>query len=284
MLLRCPRNLPSTARNVLCAVALTASLGAAKAVDAPCGKVLILVSNVRDMGDPDRHDARNNLWEVAPPFHVFLMHGFDVDFVSPRGGPVEFMMDPVGISMYAIRYQGFLERTARTLAPEQVDPGRYRAVYVGGGYGPMFDVTPNRALQRIVAAIYEAGGVVGGSGHGPAAWADVKLSDGSPMVRGKRVAGFPDSTERTKPWAKEGSLLPFLVEQRLRDNGAIALNKETLPDKESVVVDARLVSTMFLPSAALVAKEMVTLMTSTSTACAPGGRAPGSSGASPRSR
>lgn len=259
---------PRVARLALGAAFLVAWLAATEVAAAPsCGRVLILVSNVTDMGDPDKHDARNNLWEVAPPFHVFRMHGYEVDFVSPRGGAVEFMMDPVGISMYAIRHEGFLDKTSSTLAPAAVDPRRYRAVYAGGGYGPMFDVTTDRGLQRIVAAIYEAGGVVGGSGHGPAAWADVRLSDGTAMVRGKRVAGFPDATERAKPWAKGGTLLPFLVEQRLRENGAIALNKETLPDKETVVSDARLVSTMFLPSAALVAKEMVVQLESSTGAC-----------------
>jgi hypothetical protein len=30
-------------------------------------KVLIIASNMIDMGDPEKHDARNNMWEVAPP-------------------------------------------------------------------------------------------------------------------------------------------------------------------------------------------------------------------------
>jgi len=74
------------------------------------------------------------------------------------------------------------------------------------------------------------------------------------------VAGFPNSTERSKSWAKQGSLLPYLVEDQLRKNGAEAQNKETLEDKHTVVVDQRIVSTMFLPSAALVAEEMVRLL------------------------
>jgi len=45
----------------------------------------------------------------------------------------------------------------------------------------------------------------------------------------------------------------------LNKNGAIAQNKTTLENKEAVVIDQRIVSTMFLPSAALVAKEMIIL-------------------------
>ena len=50
------------------------------------GKILIIVSNTEDMGDPEKHFAGNNLWEVAPPYHIFVSHGYEVDFVSPTGG------------------------------------------------------------------------------------------------------------------------------------------------------------------------------------------------------
>ncbi len=60
-------------------------------------KILIVAANLNDMGDPDKHDARNNLWEYAPPYPIFVSHGYDVDFVSPHGGSVPFMMDPLGI-------------------------------------------------------------------------------------------------------------------------------------------------------------------------------------------
>ena len=73
-------------------------------------KILIIASNLEDMGDPDKHDARNNLWEYAPPYHIFVSHGYAVDFVSPAGGAVPFMMEPLGISSYTIKYEGFLDR------------------------------------------------------------------------------------------------------------------------------------------------------------------------------
>lgn len=47
------------------------------------------------------------------------------------------------------------------------------------------------------------------------------------------------------------------MESQLNKNGAIARNKQTLENKYEVVVDQRIVSTIFLPSAALVAKEMI---------------------------
>jgi putative intracellular protease/amidase len=222
-------------------------------------KVLIIASNMINMGDPGKHDARNNLWEVAPPYHIFLSHGYEVDFVSPKGGQVEFMMDPLGISSYTIKYEGFLDKAANSLKPKQVITDDYWGVYIGGGYGPLFDVANNKNLQSIIAKIYESNGIVGSGGHGAGAFANVILSSDQFLVKGKKIAGFPDSTEKTKSWAKQGTLLPFLVESQLNKNGAIAQNKKTLKDKYEVVVDQRIVSTMFLPSAALVAKEMIIL-------------------------
>jgi len=223
----------------------------------PQKKVLIIASNMIDMGDPEKHDARNNLWEFAPPYHVFLSHGFEVDFVSPQGGEVKFMMEPLGISSYTIKYEGFLDKAGSTLKPSQVSPDNYWGVFIGGGYGVMFDVADNKEIQSIIRKVYESGGIVGVGGHGAAAIANVKLSNDEFLVKNKKVAGFPNSTETSKSWAKQGTLLPFMIETQLKKNGAIALNKRTLKDKHAVVIDKGIVSTMFLPSAALVAKEMV---------------------------
>lgn len=223
-------------------------------------KILVIASNVMDMGNLEKHEARNDLWEYAPPYHVFVSHGYDVDFVSPQGGVVPFMRDPMGISSYTIKYEGFLSKASNSLSPKQVNPDKYAAVFVGGGYGNLFDVASNGELLNIIAKIYEGGGVIGSSGHGAGAFVNATLSNGQPLVKGKRIAGFPNSTEKEKDWAKQGSLLPFLVEERLKEKGAITVNKDNISDKHDVIIDDRIVSTMFLPSAALVAKEMLILL------------------------
>ncbi len=238
-------------------IVLMLSLVATAVLGEPNKKVLIIASNMVDMGDPEQHDARNNLREFAPPYHVFLSHGYDVDFVSPKGGDVQFMMEPQGISSYTIKYEGFLEKANASLTPAKVNTSDYWGVFIGGGYGVMFDVASNNEIQSIIRRIYEDGGYVGVGGHGAAGIANVTLSDGSYLVNNKKVAGFPNSTETSKPWAKQGTLLPFLIETQLNKHGAIALNKTSLKDKHAVVTDQRIISTMFLPSAALVAKEMI---------------------------
>src|SRR5690606_18486680 len=110
--------------------------------------------NLEDMGDPEKHDAPNNLWAYAPPDQIFVSHGYEVDFVSPAGGSVPFMMDPMGISSYTIKYEGFLERANHSLTPEEVKPEEYAAVFIGGGYGTLFDVASNQKLQDVMSKIY----------------------------------------------------------------------------------------------------------------------------------
>lgn len=221
------------------------------------GRILIVVSNIEDMGDPEKHFAGNNLWEVAPPYHIFVSHGYEVDFLSPTGENVPFSMDPIGISSYTIKYENFNGNVENSLTPEQVNYKKYDAVFIGGGYGPLFDVAYDKDILEIIASIYENDGIVGGCGHGPGAFANVKLSSGSFMVNSVKLTGFPNSTEITKDWAKNGTLLPIMLEDQLRGNGAIFQTKSDLRDKHDVVVDKRIVTTMFLPSSAIVAKEMI---------------------------
>jgi putative intracellular protease/amidase len=232
------------------------------AAEAATKRILFVLSNGAAMGDGQ---ARSNLWEVAEPHHVFVMHGYQVDFVSPKGGRVPFSLDedesdPPGMVSYTIKYEGFRQKANATLTPDAVVTDEYAAVFIGGGAGPLFDVANNSRLLSIIARIYESGGVVGGGGHGPGSFSNVKLSTGEYLVKGKKVTGFPNSSEKNSKWSKGGSLLPFLVEDGLRAGGAIFLTKADLRDKHDVVIDQRLVTTMFLPSSAIVAEEMVKLL------------------------
>ena len=83
----------------------------------------------------------------------------------------------------------------------------------------MFDFADNADVQRITAAIYEAGGVVGAVCHGPAALVGVEIAGGRKLLQGRRVAGFTNEEELYLiPNARD--IFPFLLEDRLRADGA----------------------------------------------------------------
>lgn len=236
--------------------------GASACADAAGGKILMIFSSGAPMGEAT---AKNNLWEYAEPHHVFVMHGYTVDFVSPRGGRVPFSLDvdetdPPGMVSYTIKYEGFRSKADRTLRPEQIKADEYVGAFIGGGAGSLFDVSNDQRLLASIARIYEKGGVIGAGGHGPGSLGNVKLVNGQYLVAGKRMTGYPNSSEQNSKWTNGGALLPFRVEDRLRERGALFLAKADLADKHDVVIDQRIVTTMFLPSSAIVAQEMINLL------------------------
>lgn len=69
-------------KNVITALLFITSLFSVNANSEAQKKILIVASNKVDMGDADKHEARNDLFEFAPPYHVFVSHGYDVDFLA----------------------------------------------------------------------------------------------------------------------------------------------------------------------------------------------------------
>ena len=59
----------------------------------------------------------------------------------------------------------------------------------------MWDFPFAPAVDRVGREVYEKGGSVGAVCHGPIALSNIKLSDGSYLVAGKKVAAFTDEEE-----------------------------------------------------------------------------------------
>jgi putative intracellular protease/amidase len=136
-----------------------------------------------------------------------------------------------------------------------LDPAGYDAVLFAGGHGAMWDFPSDPGLAAFTRELYERGGVVAAVCHGPAALAGLTLSDGSPLVAGKRIAAFTDSEESA---AGLTEVVPFLLQSRLEELGA----KHTgAPDwQPHVVTDGRLVTGQNPASSAGVAEAVVAVL------------------------
>ena len=143
----------------------------------------------------------------------------------------------------------------------------------------MWDFPDNPALAALARTIWENGGVVAAVCHGPAALVGVTLSDGTPLVAGRRVAAFTDAEEAAVGLT---SVVPFLLASRLRELGA-----EHVPGPDfqpQVIRDGRLVTGQNPASATGVAEAVLsTLADLPSAAGAESGRA-ADSGAAPAER
>lgn len=192
--------------------------------------------------------------EAAAPWRVFTDAGYAVDIASIAGGsPPEDGRDGDDPAQQAfLNDPRVAEQLQNTPVIADVDPDDYRIVFFVGGHGTMWDFPKNPDVGRIGRAVYEAGGVVAAVCHGPAALVDITLSDGDPLVRGKRVASFTNSEEAAVGLT---DVVPFLLADALAERGATHVPG---PDfRENVVGDGRLVTGQNPQSAAGVARAAV---------------------------
>ncbi|WP_084962387.1 type 1 glutamine amidotransferase domain-containing protein [Thermoactinospora rubra] len=214
-------------------------------------RILIALTSHDDLGGIRRTGFY--VPEAAHPWEVFHKAGFEVEVASVRGGepPQDGYdaEDPV--------QRAFLETVDLTATPclADLDPSRYDAVLYAGGHGTMWDFPDDPGVIRMGREVYERGGVVAAVCHGPAALVNLTLSDGSPLVAGKRVAGFTNAEEEAVGLAE---VVPFLLADALTGRGATHVPG---PDfQPQVVVDGRLATGQNPASAAPLAERVVELL------------------------
>jgi putative intracellular protease/amidase len=80
----------------------------------------------------------------------------------------------------------------------------------------MFDLAKDPNAKALIAEFAEAGKVVSAVCHGSAALLDVKLSDGSLLVKDQPVTGFSNAEEDQ---LQSSSVMPFMLETELVNDG-----------------------------------------------------------------
>lgn len=228
---------------------------ALKPIEDPKEKILFVVSNARYYGDSEMNTA-NHFAEIVFAYHVFDSAGFKVDFVSPHGGkvPLGYIWSDTLLMDYLYKSE-FMEQLASTKAPSQVLAMEYAAVFYAGGGAAMFEVPNNQPIQKLAMDIYEQKeGVVSAVCHGTAGIANLKKADGSFLVSGKRVNGFPDLFEDKE--AAYYQEFPFSIEEQIKANGGIFNYSEKGWDGY-LEADDRLITGQDPTSSAAVAKEVI---------------------------
>jgi putative intracellular protease/amidase len=99
-----------------------------------------------------------------------------------------------------------------------LDPVDFDAVFYPGGHGPMWDLPDNTTSIALIEAFVKAGKPVGAVCHAPVALVNVRGKDGEYLVKGKRVTGFTNGEEEVVGLT---AVVPFLLEDRLRERGAL---------------------------------------------------------------
>jgi putative intracellular protease/amidase len=204
-------------------------------------KVLVVLTSVEKYPNLDR---ATGLWLGEAVHFVKKLEdaGYDVDYVSPKGGytPIDphslAMAEPIDWEWY--QKKDFMNRLGATLTPSDVNPDEYMAIYYAGGHGVIWDFPDNEALQAISRNIYEQGGFVTSVCHGAAGLLNIQLSSGSLLIKDKVVTGFSNEEEKL---AELDQFVPFLTETELVARGAI-YKKADQPWVAFAVEDQRVIT------------------------------------------
>ncbi len=181
-------------------------------------KILFVVTS-HDKKGSTGEDTGYYLGEVSHPWEVLYKAGYEIDFVSPKGGtpPVDGfdLKDPVNKEFW--ENKEYKNKIDHSMTPSQVDPKEYSTIFYAGGHGAMWDFADNKELAAIASEIYENGGIVAGVCHGPAGLVNIKLNSGKYLVDGKKINAFTNEEESE---VKLTNVVPFLLENKLKERGA----------------------------------------------------------------
>ncbi|MDO9237255.1 MAG: type 1 glutamine amidotransferase domain-containing protein [Aquabacterium sp.] len=183
-------------------------------------KILVVMTTTEKYPTIDR---ATGVWlgEVVHFVDRVQKAGFEVDYVTPDGGytPIDphslAMAEPIDWTWYHNR--NFMNRLGATLKCSDVNPGNYVAIYYVGGHGVMWDFPDNKDFQEFSRKIYEAGGYVSSVCHGVVGLLNIALSDGTLLIKDKKITGFSNEEERQ---AQLDQYVPFMTEDEVVQRGA----------------------------------------------------------------
>lgn len=218
-------------------------------------KILIIVSNANTIGPHNRRTG-TFLSEVAHPYAEFDKAGYQIDFASLSGDTpyldaLNLADDPDNLKFLTGKGWTAMQKAGKL---SDVDVSTYDAVFVPGGLAPMVDMPEAPLLKKVIKETYERQAVVGAVCHGPVSLLNVKLSDGSYLVKGKNIASFTTAEEEN--YARTD--VPFDLQTALTKQGAIY--HPTPPWTANSITDGNLVTGQNPASAKGVGEKIIALL------------------------
>ncbi|WP_025691171.1 type 1 glutamine amidotransferase domain-containing protein [Paenibacillus zanthoxyli] len=178
-------------------------------------KVLIVVTNHTEVHE----DKSTGIWlsEFGEAYIEFTKKGYELLVASPLGGkaPVDPGSVDADTPQEILDTEKYLENTKKL---DEVSAEGFDVIFLPGGHGTMYDLPKSETLHKLLRDFYEGNKIVAAVCHGPAGLVGATLSNGQPLVAGKRVSAFTDREEAQTTLDQH---LPFLLESKIRELGAI---------------------------------------------------------------
>ena len=221
-------------------------------------KILFILTGHSKLGETGKKTGYY-LSEVTHPYYELINKDIRIEFATINGGIAP--MDPDSndltdeLNLMFVNDNELFTKLSNTLSIENLNPKNYDAVFFPGGHGAVFDLPSSKICNQFVANVYENHGVVAAVCHGPAGLLNVKLSDGSFLVKNKKINSFTNEEESA---INLEDVVPFLLESELVKRGAI-FEKSGIQEKK-VVVYERVITGQNPASAKEVGKEIAKLL------------------------
>ena len=183
--------------------------------------ILMVLTSHDQLGNTG-HKTGFWLEEFAAPYYVFKDAGATLTLASPLGGqpPLDPKSDdPSAQTEATTRFKQdptAQQALAHTVKLDTVDAAGFDAVFYPGGHGPLWDLAEDKKSIALIETMYAAGKPVAAVCHAPGVLRHTKAADGTPLVKGKSVAGFTNTEEEA---VQLTNVVPFLVEDMLKNNG-----------------------------------------------------------------
>nr|WP_298996039.1 type 1 glutamine amidotransferase domain-containing protein [uncultured Allomuricauda sp.] len=204
--------------------------------------VLIVTTSHNQLGNTGE---KTGVWleELAGPYYQFLDKGASITIASVKGGEVpldpkseleewqteftkRFYKDELALSSI---------KSSKTI--KEINPNDFDILFFPGGHGPMWDLGDNNEVAQLINEFDKKDKPIGLVCHGVVALKGVKSANGNAFVKGKRLTSFTNSEEDAVGLT---DVVPFLLEDALKEEGAIYVNGEDWSDV--VVEDGNLVT------------------------------------------
>ncbi|WP_166966602.1 type 1 glutamine amidotransferase domain-containing protein [Yeosuana marina] len=191
-------------------------------------KILFVLTSHDSLGDTGK---KTGFWveEFANPYYTLLDKGVSITIATPKGGaaPIDPTSDTPDASTEATerfnKDTEAKEKIANTKVLADMNPDDFDAVFYPGGHGPLWDLANDETSIALIEKFNSQKKPIAFVCHAPVALMNVKNTDGSRLVKGKKVTGFSNLEEAAVGLTE---IVPVLVEDMLIENGAFYSNAD----------------------------------------------------------
>jgi putative intracellular protease/amidase len=219
-------------------------------------KVLFVLTSHDKLGDTGK---KTGFWveEFAGPYYTLKDKGVDITLATPKGGkaPIDPTSDTEDAATESTKRfhkdEEAQERINTTHKLSEINAADYDAVFYPGGHGPLWDLAQDKTSIKLIETFNAQKKPIAFVCHAPAALKNVNGADGEALVKGKKVTGFTNTEEKAVELV---DVVPFLVEDMLRENGGIYSKGDDW--SEYVLQDGNLITGQNPASSKLVAEKL----------------------------